>query len=175
MGRLALAHRGRAVVLPPMELLEPYIDRDKHHWYWLGEFYDDHLDRSAEFRWTAPAEPQTLYMVPRLLWQLTHPEHQGRLLLENTCGLYTCINPAHWRKRQGGFRIPARIVLPGHVEAVPMTSQQEVVVHIRRLDVPHTVCGEGVRSHGADKKTVITCDDCISIWVRKGEPYTEVT
>lgn len=175
MGRLAMVHRGRAHVLPPMELLEPYIDRDKHHWYWLGEFHEDWQDRSAEFRWAAPSENPTVFMVPRLLWQLTHPEHTGRLLLENACGLFTCINPEHWRVRRGGFRIPARIVLPGHVEAMPVTSPQAVIVHIQRHDVPHTVCGEGVWLHGTDKKTVITCDDCISAWVRTGQPYTEVT
>lgn len=174
MGRLALPHRGVTKVKPPIELLEPFIERTTNHWYWLDEFFDDGFDRSAVFVWAAPAENKGQFMVPRLLWQYAHPDDVGRALLENTCGLFTCINPAHWRKRQGGVRIPARIVLPEHVEAMPMIAQQ-LTVHIRRLDVPHTICGDGASLQGASKKTVITCDDCIAAWVRKGEPYTEVT
>jgi hypothetical protein len=175
MGRLALTHRGSTKARPPLELLEPFIERTDNHWYWLDEFYDDGLDRSAVFVWAAPAESKAHYMVPRLLWQLANPSDTERVLLENTCGLFTCINPAHWRKRQGAVRIPARIVLPEHVEAMPVISSHLVTVHIRRLDVQHTVCGEVQQVHGGSKKTVITCDDCISAWVRSGQPYTEVT
>lgn len=176
MGRLALTHQGRTRILPPVELLEPYIERTDHHWYWLGEFYDDKLDRSAEFRWAPPAEKTAVFMVPRLLWQLAHPDTPARLI-ENTCGLFTCINPSHWRKRGPGVVIPARIVLPEHVLAMPMVSQSNnLVVHIRRLDTPHVVCGaSGKHMDGGGKKTVVTCDDCISAWVRTGQPYTEVT
>lgn len=174
MGRLALAHRGRAHVLPPIELLEPYIERTNNHWYWLGEFHDNNEDRSAEFRWAAPFESSTLWMVPRLLWQHTHADY-GRLLLENVCGLFTCINPAHWRKRQGTFRIPARIVLPDTVEATPVMHPLAVLtVHIRRLDSLSTVCGRGRDQHALAKTTVITCDECISAWVRTSQPFTEV-
>src|SRR5512142_2495343 len=131
MGRLAMVHRGTTRVKPPPELLEPYIERTDNHWYWLDEFVDDGLDRCAVFVWAAPAEKQGQFMVPRLLWQYAHAEETARVLLENVCGLFTCINPAHWRKRQGAVRIPARIVLPEHVEATPVVASH-LTVHIRR-------------------------------------------
>jgi hypothetical protein len=175
MGRLAFPHKGRANVLPPPELLEPYIERTEYHWYWLGEFCDNHFDRCAEFRWAPPAEHHTLFMVPRLLWQLAHPGESPRLL-ENTCGLFTCINPGHWRRRGAGVVIPARIVLPGHVDATPVVSPSSAIhVHIRFSDTEHTVCGHGPKYAGLDKTAVITCEECISSWVRTGRPYTEVT
>jgi hypothetical protein len=175
MGRLALLHRGRAKILPPLELLEPSIDRTATHWYWLESFYDDGLDRSAEFVWAAPAESSTRFMVPRLLWQLTHPEDVGkRLLLENTCGLFTCINPAHWRDRHAQVKIPARIVLPDSVEAMPvMYSPAALTVHIRWNDAITTICGHGPKHHGMAKPTVITCEECITTWVKLNQPYKE--
>lgn len=178
MGRLALTHRGRAVVSPPAELLEPLIERTPNHWFWLGDFLDDNVDRSAKFRWAAPAEEATTYMVPRLLWHYANPtEPMQRILLENTCGLFTCINPAHWSKRRGAVRIPARIVLPESVEAIPvMQESATLTVHIRWNDAIATVCGHGLRRayQNMTKAKVITCDDCISAWVRTNQPFTEV-
>jgi len=176
MGRLAHPHRGGSGGLPPPELLEPFIERTPNHWYWLGEFYDDNVDRSAEFRWAAHAENAGRYMVPRLLWQYAHPEEATkRVMLENTCGLFTCINPAHWDKRRGAIRIPARIVLPDTVEAMPVVySMETLLVHIRRNDATSPVCGSGSVHKGLAKHTVITCDDCISTWVRTNQPFTEV-
>lgn len=177
MGKLALTHRGRSKVLPSVGLLDPFIERTENHWYWLAEFFDDGLDRSAEFVWAPPAEKTTQYMVPRLLWQLTHPDvDMHRTMLENTCGLFTCINPAHWQKRRGGPKIPARIVLPDSVEAMPVLYPSALLtVHIRRHDSINTVCGHGPRHRGLAKATVITCDDCIATWIRLDQPYKETT
>lgn len=176
MGRLALSHRGRAVVLPPLALLEPFVDRTPNHWYWLDEFYDDGLDRSAIFLWTPPAEVRVKFMVPRLLWQLTNPTQLHRVLLENTCGLFTCINPAHWRDRKAAVQIPARIVLPDTVDAIPVVRPNtRVNVHIVRGAHATTLCGIlDVKCLKPDKKTPITCDECITIWVRLAQPFTEV-
>lgn len=178
MGRLALLHKGRLVdgKLPPMEVLEALVERTPNHWYWLGEFYDDNLDRSAEFLWAPPNENPVKFMVPKLLWQLTNPEvDTKRILLENTCGLFTCINPGHWRKRLTSIRIPARIVLPDSVEATPVVYPHVMVsVHIQRHGSLHPVCGGGKGWTGLHKSAPITCDDCISSWVRTGQPYLEV-
>lgn len=179
MGRLALAHRGRVVdgLLPPMEVLEPHIERTPNHWYWLLEFFDDGLDRSAEFRWGPPDETKATFMVPRLLWQMAHVgEVPKPLLLENTCGLFTCINPAHWRDRRGALRMPSRIVLPDNVENVPVAHPNALLtVHIRQHDSSHTICGlMGNHCNVLVKKAPVTCDDCISAWVRSKHPYEEV-
>ena len=175
MGRLAMRHRKPSRHRPPAELLEPFIERTPNHWYWLGEFYDDGLDRGAEFRWAPYAENLAYYAVPRLLWHLANPDEPSvRALLENTCGLFTCINPAHWAKRRGAIRIPARIVLPEHVEAMPVMAANAVLtVHIRRVDSINTVCGHGPAHQGCAKTAVITCDDCINAWVRTNQPFTE--
>lgn len=174
MGRLAMTHRGRASVKPTMDLLEPYIERTDNHWYWLGEFYDDGLDRCAEFDWSPPAERSTKWMVPRLLWQLTNVNDAPRLMLENTCGLYTCINPAHWKPRNAVVKTPARIVLTGDVEAMPvMHPAATVLVHIRRNDSVNTVCGRHMEMYSLPKTSAVTCDECIAGWVRTGNLYTE--
>lgn len=176
MGRLALPHHGYTKVLPPRDLLEPFIERTEGHWYWLGEFYENALDRSAEFVWAAPAEYAGHYMVPRLLWQLAQGDAlPKRVMLENTCGLFTCINPGHWRDRRNLVVMPARIVLSESVQAMPvMHPGLHLTVHIRRHNTEATVCGSGYAARGMDKKTVITCDDCISTWVRTKQPFTEV-
>lgn len=179
MGRLALLHDGKACTKPPRDFLEPFIERTENHWYWLGDFMERDLERGAVFSWAAPNERKTRYAVPRLLWQLEHPEDvEKRLLLENTCGLFTCINPAHWRKRRGSFKIPARIVLPESVEAWPVIHHPDMIhsldVHIRFVDALAALCGRGVQYRGMAKTTVVTCDDCISAWVRLDRPYTEV-
>jgi hypothetical protein len=178
VGRLALPHRGRTAhgLLPPEDLLEPLIERTPNHHYWLGDFHDDGLDRSAKFRWAPPDENMVTFMVPRLLWQRANPDVRGRYLLENTCGLFTCINPAHWRRRQAALQIPARIVVPETVDAVPVAhTQDQLLVHIRRMDAITTVCGRGAGFVALKRDAPITCDECISAWVRTGQPYVEVT
>jgi hypothetical protein len=180
MGRLALIHRGTARTLPPADLLEPLIERTSMHWYWLGDFVDDGMDRSAVFRWAAPDENAGQYMVPRLLWQMANPhENPKRVLLENMCGLFTCVNPAHWQRRRGAFKIPARIVLPDTVEALPVVHHRwAVVVHILRNDAASIVCGHHVGRSSAyqhlARTATITCEECISSWARLGQPYMEV-
>jgi hypothetical protein len=175
MGKLAFTHRGRAVILPTVDLLEPLIERTPTHWYWNGEFVEDPFDRCAYFDWAPPFEMNTRWMVPRLLWQLANPTLVAkRVLLENTCGLFTCINPAHWSRRRGAIRIPARIVLPDSVEATPVVHSMEILlVHIRRNDAETTVCGRGSMFKGLVKTTVVTCDACIRTWVYSNQPFTE--
>lgn len=179
MGQLAQAHRGRSKDLPPRELLEPHIERTESHWYWLLDFVDDGLRRSAVFSWAPLGQRGGQFMVPRLLWQLAHlDELPARLLLENTCGLYTCINPDHWRKRRGVVEIPARIVLPDSVDAMPVLKHASMDhllnVHIRRVDSLNTVCGKGRDYRVLAKTSVVTCDECISVWIRTGQPYKVV-
>lgn len=179
MGRLALSHRGRVLdgQLPPMEVLEPFIERTPNHWYWLDEFFDDGLDRSAELRWGPLGESKATFMIPRLLWQLACAGPVPKqLMLENTCGLFTCINPAHWRDRRVALRMPSRIVLPDSVENMPIAHINALVtVHIRQHDSTHALCGlQGGHCNELPKKAPVTCDDCIVTWVRAKRPYEEV-
>jgi hypothetical protein len=175
MGKLALLHRGRSVVLPPLALLEPFIERNPHHWYWTDEFFDDGLDRSASFMWAPPAERAARFMVPRLLWQLAHPEAAGRrLLLENVCGLYTCINPSHWVERGRAHDLPARIVLPEGSEARPVLHPGHLLVHIARYREDTVTCGSLRDFEGQPLRTPVTCYACIAVWVAQKQLYEEV-
>jgi len=178
MGKLALPHRGRAGILPPSELLESFIERTNNHWYWLGEFFDDGLDRSAEFRWAPPAEHSTNFMVPRLLWQYLHPEHTGkRLMLENACGLFTCINPGHWTERGVAQAIPTELRLLETSQAWPAQTAGIALVHIIRSDAESAVCGAGgarSRLHRVPLTEKVTCYACIAVWVAQKQPYEVV-
>lgn len=174
MGKLALPHRGRAVVLPPAELLEPFIERTDNHHFWLGEFYDDGLDRSAVFRWAPLAETATSFMVPRLLWHRANPDAPtSRVLLENTCGLFTCINPAHWARR--GAVPPARRIRLGDGAARPViAATSALIVHAMWDDAAHALCGAGPRTRSFDKTVPVTCTRCITTWVAAGHAYEDV-
>lgn len=174
MGKLALLHRGRAVVLPPQELLEPHIERTPHHWYWTEEFFDDGLDRSAYFDWAPHAERSTKFMVPRLLWQLAHPNDVGRrVVLENVCGLYTCINPSHWVERGRAHDLPASIVLGGEAAARPMVHPGATLVHLVRHVEETSACGTARGLAGVVQTTPVTCYACIAVWVAQKQPYEE--
>ena len=178
MGRLALPHQGRidGDFLPGLDVLEPFIERTPNHWYWLDDFATEGFDRSAKIRWAPPGHNKVTFMVPRLLWQHANPDaNHFRLLLENTCGLYTCINPEHWRPRHPTFRIPARIVLPDTVDAMPTAHPHATVtVHIKHDDALVAVCGHATVLFPLKKSAPITCEECISHWVRKNLPFTEV-
>ena len=177
MGRLALAHRSATHDrrLPPLVLLVPLIERTENHWYWLGEFYDDGLDRSAQFRWVPENESPALFMVPRLLWQLANASKK-KVRLENVCGLFTCINPEHWRDRHAASKIPARIMVPDTVDNVLVAHPNSVTtVHIRRSDSMNTLCClRGTSCRVLDKASIVTCHRCIDVWVRGERPFTEV-
>lgn len=176
-GKLALRHRGRAVVRPPPDAYAPLIDRGPDpagHWYWLGEFYDNGLDRSAVFPWAPPAERPTLFMVPQLLWQQANPTAVSRTLLENTCGLYTCINPAHWAARGVASLPTVAVTLPEDVGARPARSTAlGTVVHILYDQQESALCGRRLRALHLAQTTPITCPHCILRWVQAGLPFTE--
>ncbi len=176
MGKLAFTHHGRSSVLPPGDLLEPHIERTDNHWYWLGEFIEDAFDRCAYFDWAAPYEKSTRWMVPRLLWQLAHSDvNVMKLVLENKCGLFTCINPQHLAQRNLVVPNPARIVLPEQVEAQPVVYIGNVLrTHIRCDGFERTMCGRVKMCTVLDKTAPITCDACIAAWIKAGHLYTEV-
>lgn len=185
MGKLAFIHRGRAVILPPAELLEPFIERTDNHWYWLGEFYDDGLERSAEFRWAPPAEHSTRFMVPRLLWQYLHPVRSTkRLMLENVCGLFTCINPGHWTERGVAQDVPTELRLletsrawPACFAVTALVPTVGALVHILRDDAENAVCGAGGVRHNVKRVSMtekVTCYACIAVWVAQKLPYEVV-
>jgi hypothetical protein len=176
-------HGPRSHVRPPPEMLEPFVERTPHHWYWLQEFYDDGLDRTAIFLWAPDGGTPTRYTVTRLLWcweNSTTPER--RLALTNTCGLLTCINPAHWHRivapndvLDGAYRLPdtADAHLAHRITREARQLLNAKRVHIVRNDSQHAVCGLAsqhlhsiarVDSHHHP----ITCHVCIRTWCATG-------
>lgn len=171
MGKLALPHRGQHRTLPPAALLEPFVERTKHHWFWLDDFYDDNLDRSPVFRWGGSSGHSGTFMVSRLMWQYAHQACAGqRLVLENACGLFTCINPSHWAERGVAFTVPTVIRLLGD-EASPVIFNSETLVHIQWKGSGLTVCGsqQGYGSHVLEMP--VTCYACIAVWVAQKRPH----
>lgn len=174
-------HRGSAKVLPPRALLEPHVERTSNHWFWLLEFYDDGLDRTAVFSWAPPAEATGVYVVARLLWCW---ENDGvgikRLQLENTCGLATCINPAHWRYQRAIVAKP--MMLPAGADAhlvqylkVDSFGQPRTEsVHIVRNDSTYAVCGVATQRLRSTAGPAITCKTCVTEWQSSGAALCEV-
>ena len=185
MGRYCPSHRGRISVLPPRSLLDPLIEVDTsigQHWYWLGEDdWEDPVDNAhyAVFKWAAPAEHVTSWMVARLLWCW---QNNGfaikRLTLVNTCGLTRCINPDHWRYTpplsQRKFKLPDE----NGVRAMryEKTYVSPGSVHIIPSDVGYGMCGVAANALVEVKDAVITCSDCVKEWFEVyGRPLIEVT
>ena len=183
MGMRLPAHfGGRVIVLPPRELVDPLVEITPNHWYWLAEFHDDGAGPTAIFPWTPPAELSSRFVVARLLWCW---DNDGvgikRLLLENTCGLATCINPRHWRYANDPADKAYTLgqVVDGGVEAKLLEyphglAGRAATVHINPTDTNYTMCGASTRRLITTRKTVITCDDCVKEWLGYGRPLVEV-
>jgi len=178
MGIRLPGHFGRTVVIPPRELVDPFVEVTPNHWYWLAEFHDDGAGPIAIFPWTPPAEVSVQFVVARLLWCW---DNDGvgirRLFLENTCGLATCINPRHWRYANPptdkaytlGPSDIARLLQYPH-----MSAGRPGTVHIGIVDTNYTMCGASTRRLRTTKEAVITCEDCVKEWQGYGRPLIEI-
>jgi len=170
MDRLCPVHFGRTSVLPPRELIDPLVELDTtigQHWYWLGEDdWEDPIDNShyATFRWAAPAEHTTVWLVARLLWCWTN-DGLGirRLKLVNKCGLSRCINPEHWRYVQPLSKRKFRLPDENGVRAMRYMKRNvsSDSVHIIPPDAGHGMCGVTTNSLVEAKGAIITCADCV--------------
>jgi len=174
MGIRLMGHRGRALVTPPRDLVEPHVERTPNHWYWLLEFYDDGLDRVAVFPWSPPGEYQTQYVVARLLWCWANDGLQIKVLkLENTCGLATCINPDHWRYINNPIAILYTLP-PGTGARLVKYTKYQGTVHITREDTTYAVCGVSTKALTSTSDVVISCKQCVAEWKALGRPLLEV-
>lgn len=171
---------------PPSSELKPLIDKVSDaafgHWYWEGDVHDDRLSRTPVFRWAPAGWPHRgIYVVARLLWCETNAREPRRLMLDNTCGVYACVNPAHWIDA----RRPRLWTLPDESDALLVRRSYPTrvpVVHVRAGDSSFAACGIDVsRSHGGFIASVeasrvpITCDDCLKTWLGLQRPLKEIT
>jgi len=174
-------HKGRTSVLPPRELVDVQVEVTPNHWYWLGEFFDDGLDRAAVIAWAPPAENTQTFIVARLLWCW---ENDGlgikRLQLENTCGLATCINPTHWRYIRAV--VPGVVMLPEDADAhLVQYSKLDIYgnhkydsVHIVRNDSTYAVCGVATKNLSSTNSKTVSCKACVAEWRSSGAMLVEV-
>lgn len=177
---------------PPVELLEPYIDRKTDaHWYWEGDIREDPFSRTPVFHWRPGSDgARGMYVVARLLWAAANDGAHKRRNLVNTCGVYACVNPAHWVDAD-----VKRYTLPVGVNAqlldrladkleieIGMWGEREVqshdrvhVVHIVSEKARYTVCG--MLSRGGvvpQERVAITCVNCLRDWKALGRPLEEL-
>lgn len=160
---------------PPSNVLEPLIERTNNHWYWLGDFTDNGVDRYATLSWAPPAEAAGLYVVARVLWAHARGDAApARVALGNACGLFTCINPAHWVEVTSNRK--KKFSLPKDCGARPcaLGSGHGKIVHVVRDEDAYTVCGLTRFSRMPAVSTVINCKDCIATWRSKNAPLIEV-
>lgn len=174
MGVRLQTHIGRSVVLPPRELVDPFVEVTPNHWYWLAEFHDDGEGPTAIFPWKPPGEHTTQFVVARLLWCW---ENDGvgikRLVLHNTCGLNTCVNPRHWRYANAPAD-KAYGLAPGATAKLLEYPNAPNTTHIIPEESTYAMCGAAIRRFRTTKKTVITCEDCLQEWKGYGRPLLEI-
>lgn len=156
--------------LPPRAEVDVLVEITATHWYWLGDFWDDGIDRTPVFRWSVESENRGRYAVARLLWcWANNATSISPLYLEITCGLITCVNPAHVR-RIGG---------PSHAMTLPSgcgarMRKSGVAVHIVRDDSTFAICGRNVPRVDAPLGATVTCRTCVLEWRARGNPLVPV-
>jgi len=97
--KLPSNHVAASAPIPPLELLEPLIDRKSGraggHWLWDGSFASNN---APVFSWRV-GKKSYRYYVARVLYQhLVQKPHRYTGFI-NRCGAFACINPAHWHSR----------------------------------------------------------------------------
>lgn len=81
-------HAPRAVAEPTLDEVMRLVELADTggHWYWLGDFAREHLDRVPVIRRGVRQWPAIRILIPTV----------GRVRRVNRCGLRTCVNPDHW-------------------------------------------------------------------------------
>jgi hypothetical protein len=155
-------------------LIEKTTDRFEH-WYWEDDVHVDTCSRTPVFYWRPTNQgSRGIYVVARLLWVEANPGNYKRLRLHNTCGVYTCVNPAHWEN-------PDRVrvwTLPGESAAELVRSIGETdCVHIRTRGAHYMVCGTTASRSAVfvlTERVPITCETCLRDWQQLGRLLEEV-
>ena len=170
-------HRGRYKELPPRDLVDALVEINELHWYWLGDFYEDPFERYAVFRWAPHAEHPANYVVVRLLWTWNHGDLVRRIgrriMLENNCGLATCIRPSHWTCKT---TMPKRYTLePKQGERMAFSNSPLLpTVHLQHVDSAWSVCGAKTAMAIVPVGEEITCNECVKTWLARGAKLKEL-
>jgi hypothetical protein len=168
MGKLALRHAHPRMPAPPRGDVEQLVEHTANHWYWCGEFTGDPLgDNAPVFR---------SFSVVLLLWDWEHGRDGRRLILENACGVYACVNPTHWRRRGAAVlsgSAPHSPVLPTGEDAWPAQGVPGgYAVHVVREDARSAICGVTYHRR-TDAGTIVTCRACVRAWLARGGRFDD--
>jgi hypothetical protein len=167
MGRIVPPHSGGwRKQLPPRDVLEHLIEREKDHWFWDGDFHEYDGDRLAVLTW---GEPACRYVVVRVLWvYLNNIDPGERLVLRRTCPYNACINPACLERlgEAKRYMLTKPLVLRDGTLVEPRLSRG--FVHLQPVDVQHAMCGIRLRNSSNGTKREINCAACADTAVGKG-------
>lgn len=187
MPRLMPSHRGAAGKhLPPRHVLEGLVDResDPSHHLWDGDFLEADGLRFAAFLWAPPAHSAVWYCVARVLWSYENDQSLFHRRLRNTCGLTTCVNPAHFERVAALGDDVELLTLPPALRFSDGTSArlvrigEEQHVHILRDDSAYVSCYRAVNTKKLvtmPERTPITCSRCITEWRDFGRPLLRLS
>lgn len=173
MGKRIIPHAKPRAPYPPRADVEALIERTENHWYWTGDFTDDPFgDNAPIYRYAPHRKNGPVFVVTRLTWYWEYGNDLKRLTLENTCGVYTCVNPAHWL-RKSSSQAAVNLVLPVDIRAWPVQGgRNSVVAHIAHNDAVHALCGS-THERRCDVGTRITCNECVRAWRARGGVFIE--
>lgn len=172
-------------------------DTRHEHWYWDDEFHVGPFARTPVFRWSPTGQGRRgIYVVARLLWVEANPGERKRLELRSMCGVYCCVNPAHWENmsRERVWTLPgesaAELVrctyLADVLDPIDKTVEgyeQRTTVHIRVKGSMFAACTSRLMRHGRRRnnktevlveREPITCEKCLAEWRKLGRLLEEV-
>jgi hypothetical protein len=183
--RLMPSHRGAAGKhLPPRHVIDGLVDRtsDANHWLWDGDFLEEDGMRYAAFIWAPPMQSAVWFCVARVMWSYENDASLFHRKLRNTCGLSTCVNPAHFERVALANEALDLVTLPkgirlgdgAGVRLVRFGDEQHV--HILRDDSGYVACYRtttGRKMITVYEGTPITCSSCIAEWRDFGRPLVK--
>lgn len=183
--RLMPSHRGAAGKhLPPRHVLETLIEKSDYHWLWGGDFLDEDDLRYAAFLWAPPHVQAVWYVVARVLWAYDNDASLFHRSLRNTCGLSTCVNPAHYERvatlgeELDLVTLPKGLVFGDGSKARLVRIGTEQHVHILRDDSAYVACYRAVSQKNVvtmPEGTPITCNKCLTEWRDFGRPLLRLS
>lgn len=170
MSNQVAAHQGswrsHLPAFPPRELLEAKVERDVSHHYWDGDFREFDFHRFAVLRW---GKPGATYIVVRGLWVYENNiDPSEPLFLRNTCGLMTCVNPAHVERtaEHKRYMLSHDIQLHDGTFLTPRGQPGSSPIHLCPRDTDYALCGyiyRRRRKFPVCHRHEITCQNCLRV------------
>lgn len=175
MGRLIPPHIGawKQHLLPTAAELDPYVLREKDHWFWDHDVHVFDGDRLAVYPWG-----RCKIVVVRALWVWSNNIDPHELLhLRRECPYNMCVNPAHVVRVGTHVDDDKTYVMTKPLRMRDGTNclpyEVRARIHAKPEDVTHTMCGQRAaqsqrRSRGTVMPCIIECFDCVRALIAMG-------